>query len=102
MSDTTTPTAPATSPSADTLNLLANLGLGIANIAFPGAGSAVQLGRIAAGGIIKLYDQLIAAKPDGFTEAQWRALLADEVHDPAYIDRLLNETRKNVTPPVTP
>lgn len=96
------PTPTTTAPSADTLNLLANLGLGIANIAFPGAGSAVQLGRIAAGGIIKLYDQLIAARPADVTEAQWRALLTDEVHDPAYIDRLLNEARKNVSPPVTP
>lgn len=99
MSDSTQTT---TAPSPDTLNLLANLGLGIANIAFPGAVSAVQLGRIAAAGIIKLYDQLMSAKPSDVTEEQWRALLTDEVHDPAYIDRLLNEARKNVTPPVTP
>lgn len=99
MSDTTKPTS---APSADTLNLLANLGLGIANIAFPGAGSAVQLGRVAAAGVISLYDQIMAAKPADVTEAQWRALLTDEVHDPSYIDKLLNEARKNVSPPVTP
>ena len=99
MSDTT---KPASAPSADTLNLLANLGLGIANIAFPGAGSAVQLGRIAAAGVISLYDQIMAAKPADVTEAQWRALLTDEVHDPSYIDKILNEARRNVSPPVTP
>ena len=99
MSDSTPTT---TAPSADTLNLLANLGLGIANIAFPGAGSAVQLGRIAAAGVIKLYDQLMASRPAEVTEEQWRALLTDEVHDPAFIDRLLNDARKNVAPTVTP
>ena len=99
MSDTTPTT---TAPSADTLTLIANLGLGIANAAFPGSAAALQLSRIAAAGVIKLYDQLMAAKPAGYTEEQWRKLLTDEVHDPAFIDRLLNEARKNVAPPVTP
>lgn len=90
------------SPSPETLKLLADLGLGIANIVAPGSGTAVQLGRVAAGGIIALYDQIMAARPTEVTEAQWRALLTDEVHDPGYIDRLLNEARKNVQPPTSP
>lgn len=90
-----------TTKSVDPSTLL-DLGLGIANIAFPGAGSAIQLSRVVASGVISLYNQIMAAKPENLTDEQWLAILKDPVHNPKLIDDLLTEARKNVSPAVTP
>lgn len=78
------------------LKLLADLGLTIAQVAAPGSGSAVQLGAIAAAGIIDLYDKLIAAKPADVTVEEWRALLTNPIHKPGVVDDLVNEARKRL------
>lgn len=80
---------------------LLNIGLGIANAAFPGAGSAINLSRVVVSGVINLYEQIMASKPETLTEEQWLAILKNPVHDPGLIDRLLNEAR-NATQEPTP
>lgn len=79
-------------------NTLLNPGLGIANIAFPGAGSAINLSRVVVSGVISLYDQIMAARPENLTEEQWLAVLKDPVHDPELIDRLIKEARADASP----
>ncbi len=92
-----TPTTPAANTTADTLKLAADLGLAVAQIALPGSGSAIQLGRIAAQGVIELYDRLMASRPEDVTLEEWRALLTAPIHSPGFVDDLVNQARARQT-----
>lgn len=72
----------------------AELGLGIANILMPGSGTAIQLGRHAIQGIIAIYDQIMASRPNGVTEEEWRQILTQPLHQPGFVSQILNEERE--------
>lgn len=70
-------------------------GADIASILAPGSAIPIQIGRMAALGIIKAYDALMASRPADITIDQWRAILAGPVHSPGFVDSVVNEARKN-------
>lgn len=75
------------------------VGAGIATAAFPAAGPAIGIGLIAARGIVRLYEEVMANRPPGVTVEQWRQILRHPVHDDAVVDQLINEARaRNAKP----
>lgn len=76
------------------LKAAAELGLGIANLLMPGSGTAIQLGRHAIQGIIAIYDQIMASRPQGVSEEEWRAILKQPIHQPDFVTNVLNEERE--------
>lgn len=76
------------------LKAAAELGLGIANILLPGSGTAIQLGRHAIQGVIAIYDQIMASRPQGVTEEEWREILKQPIHQPDFVNSILNEERE--------
>lgn len=68
---------------------------GIASVAIPGAAVPIQIGRAAALGIIEAYDALMAARPADVTVEEWRDLLRSPIHQPGFVDSVVNEARNN-------
>lgn len=83
-------------------------GADIASVLVPGAALPIQIGRMAALGLIdaydwrmaalgliEAYDALMASRPADITVDQWRAILAGPVHSPGFVDSVVNEARSN-------
>lgn len=81
--------------SNETAKTIVATGADIASVLVPGAALPIQIGRMAALGIIEAYDALMASRPADVTVDQWRAILAGPVHSPGFVDSVVNEARKN-------
>jgi len=82
------------SDTAQAIDSGVNAAVPIANLLFPGSGSAIQMGVAGASAIVALYDALIAAKPDTFTVEEWLAKYRHPIHSPTVVDDLVNAAVK--------
>ena len=67
----------------------------IASVAIPGAPVPIQIGRAAAISLIEAYDALMEARPADVTIGEWRELLRSPIHQPGFVDTVVNEARNN-------
>ena len=71
-------------------------GADIASVLVPGAALPIQIGRMAALGLIEAYDALMASRPTDVTVEEWRSILRSPVHQSGFVDSAVNEARAKI------
>lgn len=81
----------------ETIKAAVGIAANVASVAIPGAAVPIQIGRAAAIGLIEAYDALMAARPAEVTVDEWREILRSPIHQPGFVDNVVNEARSNRT-----
>lgn len=81
----------------ETIKTAVGIAANVASVAIPGAAVPIQIGRAAAIGLIEAYDALMAARPAEVTVEEWREILRSPIHQPGFVDNVVNEARSNRT-----
>lgn len=87
------PETPAPLNTPQVVGKILRLGAEVALGLVPGGGTAAALAPIAVRGVFALYDELMAQRPPGMTEADFRALLESRMMT-ATGDDFLNAARE--------